>query len=60
MKKIILFSYLGGPGAIRRTQVNENFRAVRQNRQITSFSYMGPNVKQFAFWAIGGGGLGGP
>ena len=28
---------------------------------ITSFSYMGPNVKKCAFWAIrGGGGLGGP
>ena len=70
MKKIILFSYLGGPGgALRRTQVNENYRAVRPHNRadkfitrekiITNFSYMGPNVKKCAFWAIRGG-LGGP
>ena len=57
MKKNTFFSYLGGPvGALRRTQVNENFRAVRPHNRadkfitrekiITSFSYMGPNVKQ--------------
>ena len=70
-KKSILFSYLGGPGGgggKRRTQVNENFRAVRphnradkfitRNKIITSFSYMGPNVKKCAFWDIRGGGGG--
>ena len=38
MKKIILFSYLGGPGgALRRTQVNENFRAVRPHNRADKF-----------------------
>ena len=74
MKKIILFSYWGGGGpggALRRTQVNKYFRAVRPHNIadkfitrktiITSFSYMGPNVEKCAFWAIrGGGGLSGP
>ena len=63
-------SYLGGAGgALRQTQVNENFRALRPHSRadkfitrekiITSFSYMGPNVKKCAFWAIRGG-QGGP
>ena len=49
----------GGPGGtLRRTQVNENFRAVRlhnsadkfitRKKIITSFSYMGPNVEKCA------------
>ena len=34
MKKILFFSYLGGPGGpLRRTQVNENFRAVRPHHR---------------------------
>ena len=38
MKKIILFSYLGGPGrALRRTQANENFRAVRPHYRADKF-----------------------
>ena len=51
-------------GALRRTQVNENFRALRPHNRadkfitrekiITSFSYMGPNVKKITFWAIRG------
>ena len=70
MKKIILFSYLGGPGgALRRTQVNENFRAVRPHHRadicitrekITdSFSYMGHYIQKCVFLAIRGA-LGGP
>ena len=68
MKIIILFSYLGGPGgggALRRTQVNENFRAVRPHNRadkfitrekiIPSFSYMGPNVNFFGLFGGGGG-----
>ena len=65
MTKIKIKSYLGGPGGpLCRTQVNENFRAVRPHNRadkfktrkqiITSFSYMGPNVKKCAFWAIRG------
>ena len=67
MTKIIFFSYLGGPGGpLRRTQVNENFRAVRPHNRadkfitrekiITSFSYMGPNVKNAHFGLFGGPG----
>ena len=76
MKKTKLFSYWGGGGgavgALCRTQVNENFRAVRPHSRAdkfitrekniyTSFSYMGPNVNFFwAIWGLFGGGLGGP
>ena len=52
-------------GALRQTQVNKHFRAVRPHNRadqfitrekiITSFSYMDPNVKKIAFWAIRGG-----
>ena len=70
MKKYILFSYLGGPGGpLCRTQVNENFRAVRPHHRadicitrgkiMASFSYMGHNIQKCAFLAIRGGG-GGP
>ena len=70
MKKIILFSYLGGPGgAIRRTQVNENFSAVRTHNRADKFItreknnhqffIYGPQCEKCAFWAIRGG-LGGP
>ena len=58
-----LVSYLGGPGGpLRRTQMNENFRAVRPHHRAdmrttrkkitTSFSYMGHNIKKCAFLAI--------
>ena len=57
MKKMYFFSYLGGPGGpLRRTQVNENIRAVKPHHrpdicitreQITaSFSYMVHNIQQ--------------
>ena len=39
MKKIIRFSYLGG-GALRRTQVNENVRAVRPHYRADKFITM--------------------
>ena len=50
MKKIILFSYLGGPGgggALRRTQVNENFRAVRPHNRADKFITREKNNPQF-------------
>ena len=70
MKKNNTFFIFGGPGeALRRTQVNENFRAVRPHNRadkfitrekiITSFSYMGPNVKKMRILGYSGG-LGGP
>ena len=59
-----------GGGALGRTQVNENFRAVRphnkEDKFITrdknnhQFFIYGPNVKKIAFWAIRGGGPGWP
>ena len=69
-KNIDFFSYLGGSwGPLCRTQVNENFRAVRPHHRAdicitrgkitASFSYMGHNIQKCAFWAIRGA-LGGP
>ena len=66
MKKIILYSYLGGPvGPLSLTQVNENFRAVRphnradicitrekNNRQ---FFICGPQYKNFVIFGYSGG-----
>ena len=76
MKKILLFFIFGGGGgswgALRRTQVNENFRALRphyradkfikrekNNRQ---FFIYGPQCNFFSHFGLfgGGGGLGGP
>ena len=64
------FSYLGGSwGGLTLNPGERNFRAVRSHyradkfitraKNITSFSYMGPNVQKCTFWAIRGG-LGGP
>ena len=50
MKKIILFSYLGGGGpggALPRTQVNENFRAVRPHNRADKFITKEKNNRQF-------------
>ena len=69
-KKNTFFSYLGVLGGpLRRTQVNENFRAVRPHHRAdicitrekitASFSYMGHNIQKYAFLAIRGA-LGGP
>ena len=42
------FSYLGGPGgALRRTQVNENFRAVRPHYRADQFITREQNNNQF-------------
>ena len=65
MKKKTFFSYLGGPGgALCRTQVNENFRAVRPHHRANicitrekitaSFSYMGHNIQKCVFLVIRG------
>ena len=70
MKKLYFFSYLGGPGgALRQTQVNENFRALRPHNRahkfITreknnhQFFIYGPQCEKMRIWAIRGG-LGGP
>ena len=64
------FFIFGGPGGpLCRTQVNENFRAVRPHNRAdiritrekitASFSYTGHNIQKFAFLAIRGA-LGGP
>ena len=58
---------MGGPGeALRRTQVNENFRAVRPHNRADKFItreknnhqffIYGPQCEKCAFWAIRGGG----
>ena len=48
MKKIIFFSYLGGPGGpLCRTQVNENFMAVRPHNRTDKFITRGKNNHQF-------------
>ena len=50
MKKIkTIFSYLGGPGggALRRTQVNKNFRAVRPHNRADKFITREENNHQF-------------
>ena len=62
MKKNNLFG--GSWGQRRRTQVNENFRAVRPHHRAdicitreqitTSFSYVGHNIQKCAFLAIRG------
>ena len=63
MNKIYIFLYLGGAGGpLRQTQGYQIFRTVRPHHRadkcitrkkiITSFSYMGPNVKKCAFLAI--------
>ena len=67
------FSYLGGPrGPLCRTQVNENFRAVRPHHRAdiicitreknnSQFFIYGPQyTKMCIFGYSGGGGLGGP
>ena len=70
MIKIYFFSYLGGPGGpLRRTQVNENFRAVRPHHRadicITreknnqQFFIYGHYIQKCVFLAIRGA-LGGP
>ena len=66
----ILFIFGGSWGALTSNPGLPNFQGSKislQSRQIyknklkkiTSFSYMGPNVRKCAFWAIRGG-LGGP
>ena len=48
MKKIIFFSYLGGPGgALPRTQVNENFRTVRPHNRADKCITREKNNRQF-------------
>ena len=52
MKKIILFSYLGGPGgALHQTQVNENFRAVRPHNRADKFITREKKSPDFHIWA---------
>ena len=48
-EKKYFFSYLGGPGgALPRTQVNENFRAVRpQYNRAEKFITREKNIRQF-------------
>ena len=47
-EKIILFSYLGGPGgALRQTQVNENFRADRPHSRADKCITREKNNHQF-------------
>ena len=44
MKKLYFFSYLGGSlggGALRQTQVNENFRALRPHNRADKLGYSG-------------------
>ena len=73
MTKIILFFIFGGPGgALRRTQMNENFRAVRPHNRADKFITRDKNNHQFFIYGLqcekirildysgGGGGLGGP
>ena len=48
MKKIILFFIFGGSwGALPRTQVNENFRAVRPHNRADKFITREKNNRQF-------------
>ena len=48
MKKIIFFSYLGGPGGpLCQTQVNENFMAVRPHNRADKFITREKNNHQF-------------
>ena len=48
MKKLYFFSYLGGPGgALRRTQVNDNFRALRTHNRADKFITREKNNHQF-------------
>ena len=48
MKKLYFFSYLGGPGgALRQTQVNENFRALRPHNRADKFITREKNNHQF-------------
>ena len=49
MNKIILFFIFGGSwgGALRRTQVNENFRAVRPHNRADKFITREKNNHQF-------------
>ena len=48
MKKLYFFSYLGGPGgALRQTQVNENFRALRPHNRANKFITREKNNHQF-------------
>ena len=63
MKKNYTFFIFGGSwggGGIRRTQVNENVRAVRPHNRADKFITRKKNNQQFvkkcAFWAIRGGG----
>ena len=71
MNKIYFFFIFGGSwGPLCRTQVNENFKAVRPHHRadicilnkrknwMPVFSYMGHNIQKFTFWAIRGGGGG--
>ena len=47
-KNILFFSYLGGPGGpLRRTQVNENFRAVRPHHRADICITREKNNRQF-------------
>ena len=66
MTKIILFFIFGGSwGALRRIQVNENFRVVRPHNRADKFItreknnhqffIYGPQCEKCAFWAIRGG-----
>ena len=74
MKKIILFFIFGGVlggGVLHRTQVNENFRALRPHNRADKFIKREKNNHQFFIYGpqcekmrilgySGGGGLGGP
>ena len=53
-EKIILFfiSYLGGPGALHRTQVNENFRALRPHNRADKFIIREKNNHQFFIYGL--------
>ena len=64
-------SYLGGPGgALSRTQVNENFRALRPHNRADKFItreknnhhcfIYGPQCEKNAHFGVFGGGGGGP
>ena len=63
-RKKPLFIFGGSWGPLRRTQVNENLRAVRphdradlcitREKITTSFSYMGHNIKKCIFGYSGG------
>ena len=47
-KKLYFFSYLGGPGgALRRTQENENFRALRLHNRADKFITREKNNHRF-------------